>query len=133
MFTYLDSFLFGASKPKSKRDSASIDTCTDFGKSKDRFGFDCGCLVLTYLDSISFGTSKQRLKRDSVSIDTCTDFEKSKERFGFDCGYLLLTYSDSFFLAQVNKSQSSIRHHLILVLVLESRKRDLVSIVVVWC
>ena len=61
----------------------SIGPYTDFRKSKERFGFDCGCLVLTYLESFLFGASKQKSKRDLTSIGPYTDFGKSKESFFF--------------------------------------------------
>jgi len=83
VFSFLESFSFGASKQKSKRDSLSIDTCSDFGLSKERVDFDCGSLVFTYLDFSSLGANKQKSKRDSASIDTCTHFGKSKESFVF--------------------------------------------------
>ena len=88
----------GASKQKSKRDLKSIDTCTDFGKSKESFVFSKtnppaeSTLLIWFrlwlsgvyiFGIILFGASKQKSKRDSTSIDTCTDFGKSKESFVF--------------------------------------------------
>jgi hypothetical protein len=92
LFTYLESFYLGQ-VTKSKRNSKSIDTCTDFGKSKESFVFsktnppaESTVLIwfrLYIFGIILFGASKQKSKRNSKSIDTCTDFGKSKESFVF--------------------------------------------------
>ena len=73
------------------------------------FGFDFGCLVFTYLESYLFGASTQKSKRDSASVNSCTNFGKSKKSF----------ISNHICFAQVNKSQSAIRHQLIFVLILK--------------
>ena len=131
---YLKSFLFSASKQKLKRDSTSVNTCTDFGTSKESFAFSktnplaessYQLRVTCLLDSFLFGASKQKSKSHLTSIHTHTDFEKSKERFGFDCGCLVFTYLESFYFPQVNKNQSAIRHQLKLVLILKKVEREL--------